>query len=141
MEGRDKLGRFTKDSIKENNIFFGKHHTEKSKKIMSKKRKDYRNILSEPRDFQLGFIQGFFDAEGTVHNKRYSIRVSSSKKQTIYVIKKILESFRIKTGKIHADKTAFILPIYGKENLKRFSDIINFRHRKKKNRLLGLISG
>jgi hypothetical protein len=82
-----------------------------------------------------------FDAEGTVHNKRYAIRVSSNKKQTIHVVKKIIESFGIKTGKIHADKTAFILPIYGKENLKRFSDVVNFRHKEKKNRLLGLISG
>jgi len=105
------------------------------------KRKNYKLILSEPIDFQLGFVQGIFDAEGTVHNKRYSIRVSSSKIQTIYVINKILEKFSIKTGKIYADKTAFILPIYGRENLKRFSDIVGFRHKEKKDRLQSLISG
>lgn len=114
-----------------------------SKKLYNEildKRKNYRDILSEPRDFRLGFIQGFFDAEGTVHNKRYSIRVSSKSKQTIHVVKKIVESLGIRTGKIHADKTAFILPMYGKENLKTFSDIVNFRHKEKKDRLIGLIS-
>lgn len=114
-----------------------------SKKLYNEilnRRKDYKDILSESRNFQLGFLQGFFDAEGTVHKERYAIRVSSKNEETIKVVKEILRQFGIKTGKIHDDKTVFVLPLYGKENLKKFSDIINFRHEEKKERLLNLTS-
>ncbi len=104
-------------------------------------RKDYSKILTENKDFQTGFLRGFFDAEGTVHNKRYSIRVASKNKQTILVIKKMLNKFNIKTGKIHADKTAYVLPLYGKDNLERFDSVVSFRHEEKKERLSKLLSG
>ena len=102
-------------------------------------RKDYKRILNRPQCYQIGFIRGLFDAEGTVHNKRYAIRVSSNQRLVMEVTKKILENLQIKTGKIHADKTAYILPLYGKENLRRFSEIISFRHPEKKARLNKLI--
>lgn len=103
-------------------------------------RKDYSTILSENKKFQIGFLQGFFDAEGTVHNKRYSIRVSSKEKSKIQIMKKLLENLQIKTGKIHADKTAYVLPLYGKENLNKFDSLISFRHMEKRDRLKNLLS-
>jgi len=103
-------------------------------------RKDYSLILTENKNFQIGFLRGFFDAEGTVHNKRYSIRVSSKNRETILVIKKMLNNFNIKTGKIHADKTAYVLPLYGKENLRKFDSVISFRHEEKEQRLSNLLS-
>ncbi len=103
-------------------------------------RKDYRNILTKDKNFQIGFLQGIFDAEGTVHNKRYSIRIASKKLVIIELIRDLLEKFNIKTGKIYHDKTAIILPLYGKENLKKFNDVIGFRHKEKKAKLEKLIS-
>ena len=103
-------------------------------------RKDYGKILSMQKEFQIGFLQGIFDAEGTVHFNRYQIRIASKKLHLIEIIEYLLNKFQIKTGKIHKDKTVYVLPLYGKENLKKFSEIINFRHTEKKNRLSDLIS-
>ena len=105
-----------------------------------KAREDYSEILRKQESYQIGFLQGFFDAEGTVHNKRYSIRVASKKNEIIQTVKKLLEKFGIKTGKIHEDKTAFVLPLYGKENITKFSYVIGFRHQEKKDRLSKMIS-
>jgi len=115
-----------------------------SKKIYNElleTRKNYKKVLERSKEYQIGFLQGVFDAEGTVHNKRYSIRVASKKKEVINVIKEILEKLKIKTGKIYKDKTIYVLPLYGKENLIRFLNIIGFRHPQKKKKLLKLIPG
>ena len=99
------------------------------------RRKNYYTILLESYDFQIGFLQGIFDAEGTVHNKRYSVRMASKKEAVILVVKELLERNKIKVGKIHYDKTAIVLPLYGKENLQLFKNVVGFRHQEKKDRL------
>ena len=103
-------------------------------------RKDYTKILSESSGFQKGFLQGIFDTEGTVHFNRYQIRVASKSFELIKTVEKLLTNFQIKTGKIHKDIAVFVLPIYGKHNLKRFADVINFRHDEKRARLSKLLS-
>lgn len=104
-------------------------------------RNDLKTILNESTDFKIGFLQGFFDAEGSVHNLRLSIRVCSKNKQLILVAKELLKEFGITTGKIHVDTRTHVLtlPIYGKENLSKFQQRINFNHDHKEYRLSNLL--
>lgn len=102
-------------------------------------RKDYKKLLLCSRSFQIGFLQGIFDAEGTVHKERFQIRISSKKLEVVLVIKQLLESLGIMTGRIHKDIAVYILPFYGKENIERFHDIIGFRHNEKRARLSNLL--
>jgi intein/homing endonuclease len=103
-------------------------------------RKDYNKVLFENKNFQLGFLQGIFDAEGTVHNKRNQIRISSKNKTVMEITRKLLNKFGINTGKLYKDLAVFVLPFYGKDNMKMFAKNIGFRHPEKKQRLSVLIS-
>lgn len=101
---------------------------------------DFRNnpkkILQQTRNFQIGFLRGVFDAEGSVRLDRNHITVSSNRKGLIDVISKILSKNGIKVGKKWQDKTSVItLPFYGKENMGKFYSVVNFRHPEKKRRL------
>jgi len=98
-----------------------------------------RRILAESPSYQLGYLRGIFDAEGTVHRDRFQIRVSSSKLDTISIVKKMLDASGISYGKISADKTAYVLPLYGKKNISNFNRKIGFRHPEKMDRLSRLI--
>jgi DNA-binding transcriptional regulator WhiA len=102
-------------------------------------RNDYQNVLRQDRYFKIGFLRGIFDAEGTVHFNRYQIRIASKNLNLIKVTETLLNEFKIKTGKIHKDKTVYVLPLYGKDNLSLFSEIINFRHEEKRTRLSKLV--
>jgi len=103
-------------------------------------RKDYRKLLLSSGSFQVGFLQGIFDAEGAVHNKRYQIRIASKNKQTIDVTVELLNGLGVRTGKVHNDNGIFVLPFYGRENLQVFKETIGFRHPEKKKRLSNLLS-
>lgn len=107
---------------------------------MLKFRKDPTLVFNETRSFRKGYLRGVFDAEGSVHKDRYSIRFASKRMELIDTVKKLLLEFQIKTGKVYEDKTANVLPIYGKENLKRFHNNIGFYHQEKQERLSNLIS-
>ena len=104
------------------------------------RRRDYRKILEESKSFQIGFLKGIFDAEGTVHKERNQIRIASKRQDVIETIRELLNILQIKTGKIHKDNAVYVLPFYGKENLKHFQIMINFRHPEKKSRLKNLTS-
>ena len=93
-------------------------------------------VLTEGRDFQIGFLQGIFDAEGSIRLERRHITVSSNNVRTIQIVMELLDMSGIKTGKPFKDKNNVIsVPFYGKENLVIFNKIIGFRHPEKKQRL------
>jgi DNA-binding transcriptional regulator WhiA len=103
-------------------------------------RKDYRKLFLSSGAFQIGFLQGIYDAEGTVHCNRFQIRISSKQEDTMRIIENILNDLGISTGKVYKDLAVYVLPFYGRENLKKFRDIIGFRHPEKKQRLSDLLS-
>ena len=105
-------------------------------------RENPRLILEQSKEFQLGFLQGVFDAEGSVRKDRNHITVSLNRKNTIEIIQKLLSEIDIKTGKHWQDKTLVItIPIYGSKNMKKFYSTINFRHPEKAQRLRLLVNG
>ena len=99
-------------------------------------RKNPGKILEQPKSFRIGFLQGIFDAEGSVRLGRNHITISSNRKSVIKVICSLLEEMKINSGKNWTDKNSVTtIPIYGKENMKKFSSGIAFRHPDKKYRL------
>lgn len=108
---------------------------------LSRYRKKPSLVLQESEEFQRGFLQGIFDAEGSVRKERRHLTVSSKRKETIRILKILLKEFGINIGKPNKDKNNVIsIPFYGKENLKRFEKQIGFRHPAKNNRLRILLS-
>lgn len=104
-------------------------------------RKNPQLILQESKEFQTGFLQGVFDAEGSVRKGRNHITVSLNRRDTIEVIQWILSEIGIETGKHWQDKTMVItIPIYGAENMRKFHSLLNFRHPEKSERLNLLVN-
>ena len=110
-----------------------------SKELYSELQKFRNNpelVLDENKEFQTGFLQGIFDAEGSIRLERRFVTVSSNNVKTIRVVVKLLEKLGLKTGKPFKDKNNVIsIPFYGKENLAVFDKTIGFRHPEKKQRL------
>jgi hypothetical protein len=103
---------------------------------LQKFRNNPRLILDGSENFQVGFLQGIFDAEGSIRLERRYVTVSSNNTKTIKVVMTLLKEFGIKIGKPFKDKNNVIsIPFYGKENLVIFDKIIGFRHPDKKKRL------
>lgn len=85
-------------------------------------------LTAKSQEFQIGFVRGMFDAEGSVNKSRFQISLYSKNKELILEINKILENLGLKTGKISNTRDVLILPIYGKEEIKKFYDCVGFRH-------------
>ncbi len=107
--------------------------------IISEYKKNHRKILRKGRTFQKSFVQGFYDAEGSVHRKRYQISIFSKKRDSLYIVRTILKDSGIKTGKINLSKGVYNLPIYGKENIMKFKQKIDLRHKEKLKKLNALV--
>ncbi len=116
-------------------------YSKKVYKDLIEERKDFSRILKKSKYYKIGFLQGVFDAEGSVHNNRLCVRIYSKNKKLILTIQRLLEQLTITTGKIHVDKrtNVLMLPIYGKQNLKKFHKLINFNHVPKEYRLKNLL--
>jgi len=103
---------------------------------IKKHRNDATWILKRSNEFQLGFLQGMYDAEGSIKKDRNHVTVSSNRDDLIEVLQTLLEKFDLRLGKTWTDKNnVTTLPFYGKDNLIKFSEAINFRHPEKKRRL------
>ena len=99
-------------------------------------KKNPRLVLKKEISFQTGFLQGIFDAEGSVRLERKHITISSNSPATIEVVSKLLDNLGIKIGKPFKDKNNVIsIPFYGLENLTRFRALVGFRHPNKSERL------
>jgi intein/homing endonuclease len=99
-----------------------------------------RLVLEQSKNFQTGFLQGIFDAEGSIRLERKHITISSNNPKTISVVAKLLKNLEIITGKPFKDKNNVIsIPFYGKDNLLKFKRYVNFRHPEKRQRLEALL--
>jgi len=100
-------------------------------------RKDFDKVLSMPVSFQKGFVQGLFDAEGSVSKRRYSLRAYNKKHELLHVTKTVLERAGIKPFHLLQDKRGIcVLHIYGIENMKKFRQKFGFHHPEKQILLL-----
>lgn len=95
---------------------------------------------------QLAYIAGFFDAEGGLpknpkHSKLLYINMVQKDEAKLLFIKKILESFGIKCGKMHQydKKKSGCWRFYIRsESLPDFVDLISSKHAEKRERLTEL---
>lgn len=101
------------------------------------KRSDYRwsipNFLTTEEGLS-GFLQGIFDAEGSVNKDGHVITFYSKHLENVEQIKNALESFNI-SSRIYRDRDRWRLRICGLEDRKRFSRLIGFRILSKAERL------
>ncbi|MBI2972111.1 MAG: hypothetical protein HYY37_06855 [Candidatus Aenigmarchaeota archaeon] len=105
-------------------------------------RNNPQRILEQPEAFQTGFLQGIFDAEGSVRLDRNHISVSSNRESLISLVTFLLVKRDIIAGKPWQDSAGVIsLSIYGIDDIKKFSDLVGFRHPEKKHRLQLLVNG
>ncbi len=115
-----------------------------SKELYLELQKFKRNpilILDEDRNFQIGFLRGIFDAEGSIRLERRYVTISSNNVKTIKIVVQLLKEIGIKIGKPFKDKNNVIsIPFYGKENLITFNKVIGFRHPDKAIRLKSMLS-
>ncbi len=103
---------------------------------IKKHRENSTWIIDKPEVFQLGFLQGMFDAEGSIKKVRNHITVSSNREDLIKTVQILLKKYGFRLGKTWKDKNNVItLPFYGRDSLQRFQELINFRHPDKKKRL------
>jgi len=97
-------------------------------------------VLEQSKDFQTGFLQGIFDAEGSIRLERNHITISSKNPKTIKIVTKLLNKLDIRIGKPFKDKNNVIsIPFYGKDNMLKFKDHVGFRHPEKRKRLETLL--
>ena len=95
-------------------------------------RKDFGKILSAPLQFQKGFVQGLFDAEGSVSKRRYSLRAYNKKHKLLHVAKTVLERAGVKPAYLLRDKRGiWVLHVYGTKNLRKFRQSFGFHHPEK----------
>jgi len=98
-------------------------------------------IRNENRENKVSFLRGIFDAEGSVHKRRFTINLSNKKDEVIELCKDLLSELQIRTGKIEKMKrNVKRLHIYGKDNLQKFQELIGFSHPEKAKRLESLLS-
>lgn len=91
-------------------------------------------------ELQGKFLQGFFDSEGSVHKTKFRITLSNNNEKLIKISKTFLNNFGIEAGKVRKEKWgAFVLPINGRENLRKFHNLIGFTHPEKNERLISKI--
>jgi PHP family Zn ribbon phosphoesterase/intein/homing endonuclease len=112
--------------------------------LKSKIRRVPRFIYNLPLDEIAGFLRGYFDAEGSVGN--HSVDACSANKLLIYQIDSLLKKFGIYSS-LYLNQLEKIkkkyrhrITLYG-ENLRVFSDKINFNHKLKKLKLNKYTSG
>ena len=104
---------------------------------LQKMRKNFKQIIKTNEEVQKSFLRGICDAEGSVDKNKYRITISSKNKKLLKFCQKLIQKFGIKTKKLWKYKWGvYVLPILGKENLRKFNEIIGFLHPEKKAKLL-----
>jgi intein-encoded DNA endonuclease-like protein len=126
------------------NTYKTRLHSVKASKFL--KQFDINKILdSGPKTIGM-FIKGFFDSEGTISAKKYTIRAFNSDFDTIRLIEKLL----LKIGIIPSDKyypivpktcggkgtkTVYSISIYNKKNFRIFKKLAGFSIKRKRDAL------
>lgn len=125
-------------------------------KMIGKQVKKYKHvpkiILESDNNLKSIFLGALFDDEGRVNVDAYTISIMMTGKKLIKDVKKLLEEIDISCGKIsviepdefsfgkkYKMRLKYQFYISGKISLKRFSELINFNHFRKKIDMKNLI--
>ncbi len=106
-------------------VICGKEMTDDIRKYLpeqgSFKWKVSEEILKSNQECKIGFLQGFFDSEGSVH-RRFDLDIRSVNKEALSQIKQLLNDIGIKSSEIKPkNKTnQYTLYITGEENIIKF---------------------
>ncbi len=101
-----------------------------------KNKKITKEIMIHNYNFKKGLLRAFFDDEGSVDSKNYTLRLYQDNKELLEDIKKILLEFDIKSNPIRSylkrNKSRHYFNVTGYNNYKKFFDIIGCTSKKKK---------
>ena len=104
-------------------------------------------VLNSDKSCKLAFLRALFDDEGCVNISSYTIQIRMSSKHIMENIKKMLEGFDIKTGRMMVETPSFTkrkiqyrFLISGRQNLEKFHSLIGFSHTDKEKKLQILFS-
>lgn len=84
------------------------------------------------RDFASGFLQGIFDAEGSVYVKRPTVSLFSKHKENLLQVQELPKSFGVKS---RIEKRRGELRIVNRGNCIRFQKEVGFRYEPKRKKL------
>ncbi|MBI1978983.1 MAG: hypothetical protein HYS62_02905 [Candidatus Aenigmarchaeota archaeon] len=112
------------------------HSKQIFKELEEMKKKLPEIVLTSDDLCKTKFLQGIFDAEGSVHKTRFRITFSNKRDMIIKTCQTLLQKFDISTGKVWISKgDVKILPIFGRDRLEKFQRSIGFTHPEKKSKL------
>jgi len=129
-----EFGKKPKISKTKRGFFRLRLHSKKIFEEIRNMKTDFQKIRNENKGIKSDFLQGLYDSEGSVGNRRLTL--SNKNEGLLILCKELLAEFGIKTGKIWKMKWGVkVLPIYGKNMMIRFRDNVNFLHPRKREKL------
>jgi len=101
------------------------HHAELAQNLESKVTELKRNLGAFPRHWRRCFLQAFFDDEGHIYFNGSKRRVRGTQKD-VAVLKTIKNLLAREDIKSRLDRRAQAIEISGREQLRRFQQVIGF---------------
>jgi intein-encoded DNA endonuclease-like protein len=94
-------------------------------------------VMNESEEFQRKFLQGIFDAEGSVEKYQNRIAFYNKDEKIVNLCKTLLEKNGILVNKLYVKKRSGVITLSfsGIEKLRIFYEKINFAHPEKKKKL------
>lgn len=92
-------------------------------------------IKKAPKQIQLKYIQGFFDAEGLAPKKSSYIGFTQNNNESLQFIKSVLEKNKIRCGSIRQSRNTYVFIISNYKGIKRFIELIGTAHPERKKNL------
>ncbi len=92
-------------------------------------------IKKSPKQIQLKYIQGFFDAEGLAPKKSNYIGFTQNNKDSLHFIKSVLEKNKIRCGSIRRSRNSYVFIISNYGGIKKFIKLIGTSHPERKKNL------
>jgi intein-encoded DNA endonuclease-like protein len=94
-------------------------------------------VMNESEEFQSKFLQGIFDAEGSVEKYQNRIAFYNKDEKIVNLCKTLLEKNGILVNKLYVKKKSGVITLSfsGIEKLRIFYEKINFTHPEKKKKL------
>ncbi|MBU3957661.1 MAG: hypothetical protein KKB25_01160, partial [Nanoarchaeota archaeon] len=92
-------------------------------------------IKKAPRQVQLKYMQGFFDAEGLAPKKSNYIGFTQNNRESLQFIKSFLEKNKIRCGSIRRSRNTYVFVISNFNGIKRFIELVGTSHPERKKNL------
>ena len=105
---------------------------------------DVKSILDLDAQSQASFVRGFFDAEGSVPNRKpgtgFRISIYQKDVSKLHIIRVILKRFGVEVGKLYKSRDVGQLTVRKKQNIILFREMVGYEHSDKIQAFKALLS-